>query len=158
LIIYARTESSYINNDKLLSYNPHPPLELANKFCEPLKKDAYVFDENSMLLHFHNIRAITPSNHDRVKKKIGSICATKNNEDIKKIVDNYDNFLDKHGKESNRYFLDTLLTHYKDEELKGISLNEYKDIDELFEEIKSENIDFYSNNDNSPCQSKDFLL
>jgi len=147
LIIYPRTESDYISDDNLFSYHPHPPLKVVNSYFEPLKQQQYIFDNNSMFLHFHNIRAVTPANYMRTKKKISSIVKEKNSRDyIKKVTDNYDTFLEQHEKSSRRYFLDNLLSHYRNEkQQEAIKLNRYNNIDELFENIHNNTL--YENYD-----------
>ena len=142
LIEYPRTESNYINSNRLFSYRPHPPLKILNPFFEPLKKEKYEFNKQTMFLHFHNIRAITPSNYERVKKQLKAVLIREDKKDyIKKTIENYDSFLDMHQKESRRYFLDYLLKHYKDGSFiynnKSIDLKKYRNINELYKDIKN---------------------
>jgi len=148
LIVYPRTESDYISDNNLFSYFPHPPLKIVNSYFEPLKQQKYEFDNSSMFLHFHNIRAVTPANYTRTKKKISGIIKEKDSREyIKIITNNYDTFLEEHNKLSRRYFLDNLLSHYKNEkQQKMIKLENYNNIDELYEEMQKDN-KFYKNNE-----------
>jgi len=163
LIIYPRTESNYINDKKLLSYNPHPPLSIVNKFCEPLREQYYKLDSNSIFLHFHNIRALTPSNYERTQKKIKKIITEKN--DIKRIVENYDEFLGAQNIHSRRYFLDRRIEHYRTNKTDGIKLSEYSSFDDLIEDRKSKQNDIINSKkisqdkkDKNTCQLKENSL
>lgn len=105
---------------------------MLNSFFEPLKKEKYKTDKNSIFLHFHNIRALTPANYNRTRTKIRKIIVEK--KDIKKIVENYDEFIHFTNKPNRRYFLDSLIEHYRNEKMTGVKLSNYKSFEDLLED------------------------
>ena len=157
IIVYPRTESDYISNSELMSYDPHPKLTVANEFCEPLAKKKYPFDFNSMYLHFHNIRALTPANYKRNKAKIDKIIKTTEKKDIEILVNSYLNFIEANRKESARYFIDSQLEHFRKPEHNEIKLDRYKTFNDLIEDNQQKH-ENSSNIDNSYCQFKENSL
>lgn len=149
LIVYPRTESDYIPDSELLSYNPHPKLAVFNTFCEPLLKSEYTFNKSTMYLHFHNIRALAPSTYKKVKTKIDKIIQTVRNKDIENIVNSYFNFVERNRKKNLNYFIEEELEHFRTNYQKGIELKKYNTFNELIEENKKKDIFLQENNSNS---------
>jgi hypothetical protein len=104
-------ESDYIKETRLFSYVAHPPLERVNAFCEPLREKLYRFDENSLMLHLHNKRILTPSNYPRTKKKLKEIVVSKTKENMQELVDKYDEHIGKRKITVRGYFIEDLIEH-----------------------------------------------
>ncbi|KAB7891307.1 hypothetical protein [Poseidonibacter ostreae] len=116
LIQYPRVENGYIK-DSLFSYFPHPELDIVNNYFEPLKNEEYKIDENSFLLHLHNLRYINISQVPNVQKRVkGKIDSKKSdpilNDKDKLLRDNYKKFLDKKEESLPDYFIKNQLEHY----------------------------------------------
>lgn len=139
LIIYPRTESDYISNKRLFSYNPHPKIKAVSDYLSPLEGEFYPFNQNSMLLHFHNIRAITPSNYVATKNKVNEILKKPKNI-LLEVTENYDSFIQENKKITRNYFIEELINHYNKEKPKIKAKNikaKYCSFDEYLEDRKS---------------------
>lgn len=111
LIPYSRVENSYIDSLSIYSYFPHTPLPIINPYFEPLKMDEYPFEENSLLLHLHNLRIITPSTY-KIKDKVDSF--KKDTEKSEKVLERYKRFVDSIERDSIDYFIKDELSHYRE--------------------------------------------
>lgn len=115
LILYPRVENGYIEKS-LFSYFPHPPLAVVNSLFEPLKFDAYETNENSFLLHLHNLRYMNISQTESVQKLLKKKTKNKSFQLEKndfKLIENYKNFLDLKNETEMDYFIKKQLFHYE---------------------------------------------
>jgi len=147
-ILYPRVENGYIINS-LFAYFPHPELNIVNPYFEPLKQKSYPLSDNSLLLHFHNLRYFNISNCESVQQILkGRINGKKRELTILdyKLIENYRFFLNKKNEISFDYFLKKQLSHYQENKPKllAIDYNKNNILDEilnLHEKINSANTD-----------------
>lgn len=135
LILYPRVENSYIV-DSIFAYFPHPELKIVNSYFEPLKKEHYPLSDDSLLLHFHNLRYFNISNCENIQHILkGKITGNKKNLTTldKKLIENYKFFLSKKDETDLDYFLKKQLSHYQENKPKLLKIDYSKNniLDEI---------------------------
>jgi len=116
LVPYPRVENGYIQK-ALYSYFPHPELPIINDYFLPLKQDFYEYDENSLLLHLHNLRYINMSQVEMTIKRIKKWKNNSSDEEEKALntLSLYKDFIAEKGEAELDYFLKDIQNHYSDE-------------------------------------------
>jgi nitrate reductase beta subunit len=149
-IPYPRVENGYIQKT-LYSYFPHPELPIINDYFLPLKQDYYKYDENSLLLHLHNLRYINMSQVETTIKRIKKWKNSSNHERTKTVntLSLYKDFVAEKGETDLDYFLKDIQKHYSDEKprLEPIDYNSknfLEDIQKVQETILNKD-DFIAN-------------
>lgn len=113
LIQYPRVENSYIKQG-IYSYFPHPTLSVVNEYFTPLREHSYPFNEDSLLLHLHNLRYMNLSQVESSKKLIKKNLNVSSNESKKQeeIVHIYKEFINNKNENDLDYFLKSQREHY----------------------------------------------
>lgn len=151
LILYPRVENGYIK-ESLFSYFPHPELHIINPYFEPLKKSSYALSDESLLLHFHNLRYFNISSCENIQNILkGRIEGKKKNlsSKDKQLIDNYRFFLNKKNEVDFDYFLKNQLNHYKKNKPTLLKIDYNKDnfLDEILTLHESINTSCLPNNE-----------
>lgn len=141
LIAYPRVENGYIKNG-LYSYFPHPPLAEVNSFLTPLKHEEYEYNEDSLLLHLHNLRYINLSQIEMTKKRIKNTDKKLDKERI--VVDVYREFVENKSYSRLDYFLFQQREHYskKKPKMKQINYQSNNFLDDILSLHEHIEVDF----------------
>lgn len=129
IIVYPRTESDYIADEKLLSYLAHPKLNNIGDFFSPLQKKEYEFDEKSLLLELHNRRILTPANLQSVGKKLTNRKSSgvgKKDKRQEATLEYYNSFLQDIKQKEKDYFINSEISHYRSSKNKMLLFKEYE--------------------------------